>query len=266
MNGTQMFYREVKPASDLADIVMSFWEFVVSSDAPEAIQHEIFPDGCVSVFYLRNLNRNLHHLGISGLQLETVTKIVSIGDTLWGMRISPAACSAILNSDPAIIGVKGGAAATLFPHLTHGLSEMFAAAKSLDDAILIYERRLRDVVANYGTGDPEIAKAVRSIEDARGEVRVDELALSLALSSRQFQRRFKASSGLNPKQYIRARRIRSAAVSLVEKQDQNWAHRAAELGFADQAHLTHEFISLTKRSPNSFAEKVGKIQHGNLVK
>jgi AraC-like DNA-binding protein len=46
----------------------------------------------------------------------------------------------------------------------------------------------------------------------------------------------------------------------------NWASRAAEMGFADQAHLTHEFSMLTGRSPNSFAEKVKRIEHGELIK
>ncbi|HRH42035.1 MAG TPA: helix-turn-helix domain-containing protein, partial [Pyrinomonadaceae bacterium] len=88
----------------------------------------------------------------------------------------------------------------------------------------------------------------------------------LNLSTRQLERRFKASSGLSPKQFARTRRIRATAVDLVENNKQNWANRAAEIGFADQAHLTREFVSVTKRSPNSFAEKVKQIKHGNLVK
>ena len=221
MNGTQMFYREVVPAADLALTVMSFWEFVVLAASSEPIEHEIFPDGCVSVFYLRNLNRHRHYVGLSGLQLETVTKVVSGGDIIWGMRLSPAACSAILDSDPAKVRSYGGADADLFPHLTHGLSEKLAAATSFDDAILIFEDRVREVIANRGTCDSEIAKVVRLIEESRGEIRVDEIARSISLSTRQFQRRFKAISGLSPKQYIRARRIRAAAVDLVESRGQN---------------------------------------------
>ncbi len=266
MNGTQMIYREVVPSTDLESFVMSFWEFVVSDDTSEPIEHEIFPDGCISVFYLRNFNRGLNHVGISGPQLETFTKTVSGGDTYWGMRVSPAACFPFLNPEADKINLSGVVETPLHPYFTHGLSEKLAAAKSFDGAVLIYENRLREFIVTCGTCDPEIAKAVRLIDAARGEIRVDDLALSVSLSTRQFQRRFKASSGLSPKQYIRARRIRATAVSLVEKQDQNWAHRAAELGFADQAHLTHEFTSLTNRSPISFAEKVGKIRHGNLVK
>jgi AraC-like DNA-binding protein len=51
----------------------------------------------------------------------------------------------------------------------------------------------------------------------------------------------------------------------VENENLNWATRAAEMGFTDQSHLTHEFVAVTGRSPNSFAEKVKQIEHGNLV-
>lgn len=104
------------------------------------------------------------------------------------------------------------------------------------------------------------------IEETNGEIKISALAEKLNLSPRQLERRFKKSSGLPPKQFARTRRIRAAAIDLVENKKINWANRAAEMGFADQAHLTHEFVSVTKRSPNSFAEKVKEIEHGNLIK
>lgn len=266
MEKAQMFYREVAPSDDLRPFVLSFWEFAVPSDAPSVIAHEIFPDGCVSLFYIRNLSRSLHIVGVSRLHLETVTKPVMPGDTFWGMRISPAACSRILKMDAGEMLNAGMGRRIEIPHLSDGLAEKLKAAKSFDNAISIFEDRLREIIADGEYCDLQIAEAVRLIEDAHGEIRVDLLAKVLGLSTRQFQRRFKASSGLSPKQYIRTRRIRATAVNLVEKRDQNWADRAAELGFADQSHLAHEFVSVTKRSPNTFAEKVRKIKHGNLVK
>lgn len=44
------------------------------------------------------------------------------------------------------------------------------------------------------------------------------------------------------------------------------ATRAAEFGFADQSHLTHEFSRLTGRAPNSFAATIERIEHGDLIK
>ena len=128
-----------------------------------------------------------------------------------------------------------------------------------------FSARLAELGAGRGDVDQKILEAVAIIEESCGEVRISELAARLGLSVRQFERRFKRSAGLSPKQYARARRFRAAAAALAEGKKVNWADRAAEMGFADQAHLTHEFSSLSGRSPKSFAEKVKKIDHGKLV-
>ncbi len=261
-----MFYREIAPSDDLRHVILSFWEFAVPDAAPAIVEHEVFPDGCASLFYLRNSKRGLNVTGISGLQLNTVVRSVSAGDTYWGMRISPASCSILLRMDPSGMAGERNAALNSFPHLTDGLAEELSSSPNLEAAVPVLERRIRKLFDPLPNPDVAIAKAVEIIEETRGEVRVDELGNMLDLSTRQFQRRFKASSGLSPKQYIRTRRIRATAVVLVEDGNVNWADRAAEMGFSDQSHLTHEFVAVTKRSPTAFAENVKKIEHGDLVK
>ncbi|MFZ1701949.1 MAG: AraC family transcriptional regulator [Pyrinomonadaceae bacterium] len=263
---TMMHYREITPPDDLRHMILSFWEFSISNDALSPIAHEIFPDGCASVFYIRNLRRGMHIVGLSGLYLETVTKPMSAGDAVWGVRISPAALSVITGTDARRMLGANFLGPEDLPHLLAGLVEDLSAVDDFCNGVAIFEERFRTIAKNIGKHDGVIANAVTVIEKKRGEVRVDELAKSLGLSTRQFQRRFKVSSGLTPKQYIRARRIRATAVDLVEERNQNWAERAADLGFADQAHMTHEFVAMTNRSPNSFAQKVGNIEHGDLVK
>lgn len=261
-----MFYREANPSSDLSHVVLSFWEFAVPWDVVSPYPHEIFPDGCASLFYYRNLRRGLHVVGVSGLHLETITKPVSAGDTFWGLRIAPAACRGVLRIDPATLIQERVFGEKEFPHLIAGLADTLATAANFEAAIQIFERMMRDVAATPLDRDPKIELAVSLIEQEKGEIRIDELAKRLDLSTRQLQRRFKACTGLSPKQFARIRRIRATAVVLVENDRVSWADRAADMGFADQSHLTHEFKSVTKRSPNSFAEKVGQIEHGDLVK
>lgn len=261
-----MFYREAAPTEELAPFILSFWEFSVPGDGRQAIDHEIFPDGCVSLFYFRNAVRGGHHVGITGLHLESVTKPVSAGDTLWGMRIAPAACAGVLRRDPANLIIPPIIDAADLSHLTDGLVLRLREARGFDDAIRIFESMMKELAAAGISRDAKVAEAVDIIETARGEVRIDHLAAAVHLSPRQLQRRFKASAGLSPKQFARVRRIRATAVVVAENGRVNWAERAAEMGFSDQSHLTHEFSSVTKRTPISFAKKVSKIDHGNLVK
>ena len=261
-----MSYREIAPSADVAPLVFSFWEFTTAHENFGSIEHEIFPDGCISLFYHRNVNFNLRRLIFSGLTLESVSAPVFPGDIYWAMRISPAAAADVLRADPAGFRTRRMAEAEEFPHLTAGLLEKLNACENFDEAIGVYENHLRKLNFGRNGNDEKVARALALIEKTSGEIRIAELAGALNLSVRQLERRFKASAGLSPKQFARTRRIRATAVDLVENNDVNWANRAAEMGFTDQAHLTHEFVSVTKRSPNSFAEKVSRIKHGNLVK
>ena len=266
MDFSLLSYREAAPSESVSPLVLSFWEFTSAQEEFGTIEHEIFPDGCISVYYLRNEKFNFSELAFNGLHLESVTTTVYPKSTLWGMRFSPAACANVLRSDPASLKNVPKTPADKFPHLTRGLLEELNACKNFEEAAAVYENRLKSLNFGQNSYDGKVAQALKIIEETGGEVRIAELAEALNLSTRQFERRFKASSGLSPKQYARARRLRATAVALVENEKVNWASRAAEMGFADQAHLTHEFVSVTKRSPNSFAEKVGQIKHGKLVK
>ncbi len=84
------------------------------------------------------------------------------------------------------------------------------------------------------------------------------------MSSRQLQRRFSAAVGLSPKQFARVRRLREALLHLVEESDVSWAAVAAELGFADQAHLIREFSALAGLPPVVVSERIRRIGHGRV--
>ncbi len=259
-----MFYREIAPSTDLRNLILSFWEFRVPSGIASPIEHEIFPDGCVSLYYFRNLQRGINVVGLSSLQTETITRHVSAGDIFWGMRISPAACSSLLRVDPMALEENGPFQLEKFSHLLSGLSDALRAVESIDAAATVFETRVRhltDVAI-----DGSVATAVSIIDELNGELRIDQLAKDVGLSPRQLQRRFKKSSGLSPKQYARIRRIRATAAILVENADVHWADRALEMGFSDQSHMAHEFKAVTKRSPRSFAEKLAAIEHGDIIK
>jgi len=267
MGEADFSYREIAPTAGLEPYILSFWEFAVAPHLSGPVDYEIFPDGCSSLFYFSNAVRGICVIGISGLHIETIKRPVFGGDTFWGMRLSPAACSAILRADPGEL-LRSSASKTIadFPHLGDGMIGEFAVARKFEEFAAICEKRITKLIATGCVYDPPIADAVAVMAGSPGEIRVDALATSLGLSTRQFQRRFKASSGLSPKQFLRTLRIRASAVGLVEDRNPNWAAHAAELGFADQAHLSHEFVSITHRSPGSFAKSLRDVAHGDLIK
>lgn len=266
MSKISMLYRESAPTSEISHLVLSFWEFAVAGETLEPTTHEVFPDGCVSLVYRRNRNLDINTLFIHGLTLETIKTQVFAGDFFWGMKLSPAACAKILRANPSEVQLKVLNDSKKFEHLTAGLLEKFTVCQNSDEANNIYEAQLKTLKIKPEEADEKIAEAIKIIEENSGEIKISGIAEAVGLSTRQLERRFRKSSGLSPKQFTRVRRIRATAIALLEKTEINWANRAAEMGFSDQAHLTHEFSTITGRSPNSFAKNVKRIQHGELIK
>jgi AraC-like DNA-binding protein len=260
-----LFYREIEPTVDTSHLVLSFWEFTVGSEMLSPLHHEVLPDGCVSIFYCRNDRLNSNKLITIGLNLESIKTTVLGGSTYWGMRLSPAASAKVLRCQPSAIESRPVDTTKELLHLTENLLAQLNACQNFTHAVAVYESLLKRQHLKSTDADKKVAKAVRIIEAHRGEIKIATLAREVNLSTRQLERRFRQSSGLTPKQYARARRIRAMAISLVTDPALSLARRAATMGFTDQSHLTHEFVSLTGRSLKSFADKVKQIEYGNLI-
>jgi AraC-like DNA-binding protein len=85
--------------------------------------------------------------------------------------------------------------------------------------------------------------------------RVDALAAHAGVSERTLQRLFAQHVGVSPKWVIRRYRIYEAAEAVAHGQDVVWADLAADLGFADQAHLTREFKQAFGVPPQEYARR-----------
>lgn len=72
-------------------------------------------------------------------------------------------------------------------------------------------------------------------------LRLDDVARRLAVSGRTLQRLAHRYVGLPPTAMIRRRRLQEAAQRLREEPGVSLAELAAELGYADQAHLANDF-------------------------
>jgi AraC-like DNA-binding protein len=260
-----LFYREIEPGVENSHLVLSFWEFTIGSEMLLPLPHEVLPDGCVSLFYHRNEQLNLNKILTIGLNLESLKTTIVGGSTYWGMRISPAACAKVLRCNPSAIESRPIDTTKELLHLTENLLEQLNTCQNFTQAVAVYDSLLKRQNLKSTDFDEKVAKAVRIIDAHKGEIKIAKLAGEVNLSLRQFERRFKQSSGLTPKQYARARRLRATAISLVENPALSLARRAAAMGFTDQSHLTHEFIFLTGGSLNSFADKVKQIEYGNLI-
>jgi AraC-like DNA-binding protein len=113
--------------------------------------------------------------------------------------------------------------------------------------------------------DPDGVLANRMEEVVAGDrdiVRVEQLAERLGVGVRAVQRLAQRSVGLPPLTIIRRYRLQEAAQRLRDDTDVTIAQVAADLGYADHAHLTSDFrrvLGLTptgyRRDPDSRADR-----------
>lgn len=108
--------------------------------------------------------------------------------------------------------------------------------------------------------DPERAGPARQVAAAAGLAeanravrRLGDLSDLTGLGPRTLQRMFLRYAGVSPMWVIRRYRLLDAAEAVRAGTPVSWAEVAAELGYADQAHLTRDFRAAIGQTPAGYA-------------
>jgi AraC-like DNA-binding protein len=99
----------------------------------------------------------------------------------------------------------------------------------------------------------QVARLVALITSDPALQRVDQLAGVSGLSVRALQRMFADYVGASPKWVMRRARLLEAASRADAGELVDWAALAADLGYADQAHLTRDFTATIGVPPSRYA-------------
>jgi AraC-like DNA-binding protein len=164
----------------------------------------------------------------------------------FSARLQPAAASQLFGIDP------GQLVDTFRPlELPLGLLEGLRAAPDFTAMAALVDDWLVQL-AKGKRGTDAVTSAANHLRHARGIISVQELADESGLSLRQFQRRFQALTGLNPKHYARLCRIGQAVHRKELEPTASWTDLALECGYADQSHFIRDFKALTGTVPRNF--------------
>jgi AraC-like DNA-binding protein len=100
--------------------------------------------------------------------------------------------------------------------------------------------------------DNAINAAIEAIEHHQGRIAIDQLALSLGMSRRHLERKFKERIGVTPKQLCRNLRFKNVYKNMEASPRIDWVDVAISCGYYDQAHLINEFKHFTGTSPDKY--------------
>jgi hypothetical protein len=151
-------------------------------------------------------------------------------------------------------------AADIWGETALALRDRLGSAASPAEQVTVLSGWLRGLAGRGLDRDPAIDAAIDRIY-ARPEDPIDAARDLAALGTRQFERRFKASAGLDPKRFQRL----SRAYKLVRFESlapsESYLPRALDLGFFDQAHAIHDIRELTGRTPAALLAEVATRSH-----
>ncbi|WP_097196731.1 AraC family transcriptional regulator [Blastococcus aggregatus] len=171
----------------------------------------------------------------------------------------------------ALLGCPAGALASLDSPLDDVLGavgtelvERVRAAGSWPARFAVLEQVLHRQVADDGVR-PEVAEAWRLTTAGGGRLPVAEVAARVGWSVRHLEQRFRAETGLGPKEAARVARFDRARRALAGRagggRPLDLAGLAAATGFADQAHLTREWRAFAGLPPTRWlAAEFGFVQ------
>lgn len=122
-------------------------------------------------------------------------------------------------------------------------------------AARLVEGWLVEEVGEVVRADPDAEPARRLVDLADGSpelIRVSDLGAGLAMSVRAVQRLAASHVGMAPAAMIRRRRLQEAAERVRREPATDLATIAADLGYADHAHLTREFRRVVGFTPTGY--------------
>ena len=210
---------------------------------PHPNVHLVFEAGGAGIF---GVDRRLFTRSLSGLGLA------------FGVRFTAGGFRPFWQAPISQLTDRVVSAARLFGPRTEKTRQAIIGDFDVDDGVMIgyAEALLHSVMPERDPLAEQVAGLVSHITEDPGLRRVDELCAVSGLSARTLQRLFADYVGVSPKWVMRRARLHDAAERADSGEPVDWAALAADLGYADQAHLTRDFTLTIGVPPSRYAAPV----------
>lgn len=241
------------PSPGLAPFVDYLW--YVGWRIPERRQHrqQVVPQPRVHV--AAEVHDGEPRLLVHGLSREPFFRtLTGTGHTL-GAAFHPGGFRPLLGRSVGSIAGSVVPAAELLGPDDRPCAARILSASDLQEMVDALEEYLTALNAAPEPVVEQVRALVAVTEEDRGLTRAEELADHAAMSLRSLQRLFTDYVGTGPKWVISRFRILDAAAAAHSGEAVDWAALAAELGFADQAHLTRAFTAVVGTPPETYRQR-----------
>ena len=245
-SGARVDAGAVEPPPDLRDVVEAFWfgRWDLPPDAPHVT--ELLGDPCAHVVVERGTPPRV----VGTWRRRWIRELAGRG-LVRAAKLRAGAVRAFFDVEAVTLSDRLTPLSALVPVEIEAL----AAAVLGPEADVDGFEALADALRAWRRPDPEseVAAAVEVAARLR-EVdlhRVEDLADRSGLGVRTLQRLFRRHVGATPKQLLRRVRLQEAALRIERGEGLGLAALAADLGYADQAHLNRDFKQVVGKTPRA---------------
>lgn len=244
-------FTRLPPASEVADLIVHHWIPEWDIAPGRTSRQQVLP------YPASNLVVERGRVVLHGpATVRSHRDLVGQGWAL-GAMLRPAAVPAFVSDvatirdrdqeihDPVLVAevtaLMGDASAGRLERAAHALGEAVRSRVGEPGADALLANRLAEVIG----ADAEV-------------LRLSDVAERLGVSERSVTRIARRYIGVTPAAMIRRRRLQEAAERLREAPDIPLSDLAAELGYADQAHLSREFRAVLDFTPSGYRQRVNE--------
>ncbi|MDI3390743.1 helix-turn-helix domain-containing protein [Streptomyces sp. B-S-A8] len=250
-------FRRREPAEPLRPYLEHYW--LIDWDLPEPYASHVVPHPSVNVVFQRSGAGgpgDFRDLGeVAGIGLELFTKKLDGTGRVCGVQFRPGGFRPFAPARPVRDWTgRHLALDAVFPAAAvDGAAPAVLAPDDEDARVAALDAFLLSVGPE---ADPQADLAIAVVERIRSDRsmrRVGQLARAEGLSTRSLQRLFSTYVGVGPKWVILRYRIHDALDVAETGAVVDWAAVAADLGYADQAHLVRDFTATVGVPPTAYA-------------
>ena len=245
----------VNPPASLRKVVSHYWLSLDNADSA----YSAMPDGAVDLV-IGTRGSTVQSWIYGTTTTRTEISLEKHGHYL-GVRFKPGQSRHFINAaaNELTDGHELSDQLVRFP-----LSEILENGTN-EDVFARLNRTLETYLTEQSPARASIDDIISLIETSRGAIDINEAAAAFDKGRRQFERVFLQTVGVSAKCFASINRFHHAA-SLVAQRRSTLVDIAAQAGYADQSHMTHEFRRLARISPAAFARQhVVFIQDSSLT-
>jgi AraC-like DNA-binding protein len=233
------------PSAALAPYVTRYWMATWDLRGQPPYRQLIVPLPAVQLSF-----RDGDEAIVHGVSAGYVVKTLAGRGRVFGVGFRPGCFRQFLGRPLSTITDRALPASTVFgPGVPRLVGEDLAELVAAVETFLLPRLPEPDPLAE------QAAALVERIASSPRLTRVDAVADDAGLSVRALQRLFAEYVGVPPKWVIRRYRLREVTDRLDAGGTVDWARLAADLGYADQAHLTRDFVAMVGEPPTRYAQR-----------